>query len=245
MTKKCIICGKDFIPNSNRQKRCKDCRILKCAYCGKPFTSPASNYKQKYCSQRCSALSHSQTSSQTIRKYRKDRPRNRKISKCLICGKEFEHWAGRKAKYCSRECWNKRNPKVLEECLYCGKEFWSYKRENRKYCSKKCDGLHRRILKQGENTHLWRGGKTKKSKLLRCRVEYREWRNAVFQRDDYTCQGKNHPLDLPRKCGEGIKVYLHAHHIKSVSEYPELIYEVNNGITLCKNCHLLEHNHKF
>ena len=42
-----------------------------------------------------------------------------------------------------------------------------------------------------------------------------------------------------KKCGS---VYdLHAHHIKSYKEHPELRYDVNNGITLCGVCHRLEH----
>ena len=56
--------------------------------------------------------------------------------------------------------------------------------------------------------------------------DYREWRKAVFERDDYTCQ----------YCGErGGR--LNAHHIKSWRNYEDLRYEVENGITLCEECH--------
>lgn len=34
---------------------------------------------------------------------------------------------------------------------------------------------------------------------------------------------------------------LEAHHIKSVKHFPELQYDVNNGITLCKLCHTNHH----
>lgn len=60
--------------------------------------------------------------------------------------------------------------------------------------------------------------------------EYDEWRKAVFQRDDYTCQ----------RCGQrGGR--LHAHHIKAWAEYPELRYDVANGITYCAKCHQAVH----
>jgi len=61
--------------------------------------------------------------------------------------------------------------------------------------------------------------------------EYIEWRQKVFERDNYTCQ----------ECGATGD--LQAHHIKPVSQYPELIYDVDNGITLCKKCHAKKHPH--
>lgn len=40
------------------------------------------------------------------------------------------------------------------------------------------------------------------------------------------------------KCTECGSVYdLHAHHIKSYKDYPELRHDVNNGVTLCGQCH--------
>jgi hypothetical protein len=59
------------------------------------------------------------------------------------------------------------------------------------------------------------------------RVEYKNWRRYVFERDDFTCQ----------HCGKrGSKIQ--ADHIKSWRDYPELRYDVNNGRTLCKSCHV-------
>lgn len=44
------------------------------------------------------------------------------------------------------------------------------------------------------------------------------------------------------KCTECKSVYdLHAHHIKSYKDFAELRYDVNNGITLCGQCHRKTH----
>jgi len=62
---------------------------------------------------------------------------------------------------------------------------------------------------------------------------YKEWRSKVFERDNWTCQ-------TCRKRG----VELNAHHIKSWANYPEFRYDLNNGVTLCVECHKLTDNYK-
>lgn len=58
------------------------------------------------------------------------------------------------------------------------------------------------------------------------RLEYRLWRTSVFERDNYTCQF----------CGvRGGK--LSADHIKPYSLFPDLRLDINNGRTLCWECH--------
>jgi NUMOD3 motif/HNH endonuclease len=56
-------------------------------------------------------------------------------------------------------------------------------------------------------------------------VEYRMWREAVFSRDNWTCV----------MCGA--RGDMHADHIKSYRDYPELRFSVENGRTLCPPCH--------
>lgn len=46
------------------------------------------------------------------------------------------------------------------------------------------------------------------------------------------------------KCGKHT-IDLEAHHIKEQSRYPELIYELSNGLTLCHKCHKLTDNYGY
>lgn len=100
---------------------------------------------------------------------------------------------------------------------------------------------------RGENASRWKGGITPLNKMIRESFEYREWVRKVFERDNYTCQ----------KC----KVrggYLEVHHIKLFSlilkenniktledaRNCEELWNVDNGITYCEDCHDEEHFEK-
>jgi 5-methylcytosine-specific restriction endonuclease McrA len=79
---------------------------------------------------------------------------------------------------------------------------------------------------RGEKSYMWKGGISRNHQLERQGVEFKIWRNSLFERDNYTCQS----------CGSK-GVFLHPHHIKNFSDYPELRYDLNNGVTLCRKCH--------
>src|SRR3990172_315776 len=79
---------------------------------------------------------------------------------------------------------------------------------------------------KGEKNHLWKGGITPVNNKIRQSIFYKNWRKAVFERDDYTCQHC--------KIKGGI---LHADHIKPFYLYLELRFELSNGRTLCQECH--------
>jgi 5-methylcytosine-specific restriction endonuclease McrA len=85
----------------------------------------------------------------------------------------------------------------------------------------------------GENHYNWRGGITSLDSQIRHSFEYREWRTKVYERDNYTCQ----------VCKERGK-RLCAHHPFSFSEFPELRFNVDNGVTLCVECHWKIHGKK-
>lgn len=83
----------------------------------------------------------------------------------------------------------------------------------------------------GENNHNWKGGITEINNFIRTSFEYKLWRTSVFERDNYTC------VWCGARNGNGKKVVLNADHIKPFSSFPELRFAIDNGRTLCVQCH--------
>ena len=93
---------------------------------------------------------------------------------------------------------------------------------------------------RGFNNPNWNGGITPLAEQIRKCFKYRQWRDDVFMRDEFTWQ------DCGIKGGE-----LNAHHIKRVSvilRYYEIttleealecaeLWNINNGVTFCEECH--------
>ena len=153
---------------------------------------------------------------------------------CPTCDELFmgRNYPNRIQKYCNKLCWEKRNPPTILIC-YCGRKKETYQREQ-KYCSNECRNKDYKKRK-GKNVSAWKGGRTHKNKLLRTSADFREWRRKVFERDNYACQN----CGIRSKKGE--RVYIHPHHIKYLSTHPELAFDVENGLTLCVDCHFERH----
>lgn len=111
-----------------------------------------------------------------------------------------------------------RDTRVTLNCAQCGTSFKvrQYRlQQGVKFCSHPCSAKHRNQ------------GRTSEHKLIRDSAAMKKWREAVFERDDYTCQ----------ICGVRGGVELNADHIKPFAYFPELRFELSNGRTLCVDCH--------
>lgn len=212
-----------------------------CLYCGKVIPkrkneSMNSYNKRKFCSSYCQ------------HKFRSKE--NSVIVKCDCCGKEFKIKKSREKKhnFCSLDCFHRfKHLKGTElvKCDWCGKEIRKTKSQIQKtrhnFCSLECLGKWQSKFLIGESSYGWKGGLSNINGLIRASKKMTEWRVRVFKRDNYTCQ----------KCGDKKGGNLEAHHIKPLSQiikdndiktmYDALnckeLWDVNNGITLCKKCH--------
>jgi 5-methylcytosine-specific restriction endonuclease McrA len=82
--------------------------------------------------------------------------------------------------------------------------------------------------RRGEKNNMWKGGITPINAKIRNSLEYKLWRESVFERDNWTC------VWCLVRGGE-----LHADHIKPFALFPEIRFAIDNGRTLCKPCHKL------
>lgn len=85
--------------------------------------------------------------------------------------------------------------------------------------------------RQGISVDEWDHFLTPYNDRIRCSVEYDRWRSMVFERDGYTCQC------CGAKSQAGTSVSLRAHHLESFASNESLRFDVDNGVTLCDNCH--------
>lgn len=107
--------------------------------------------------------------------------------------------------------------------------------------TKSCGCLHSEVSSQimktvvanykGDKHPNWKGGISSERKLYMQTNEYQNWRKEVFNRDDYTCQ-----------CCHQHGGELNAHHIECYSENVDKRIDIDNGITLCKECHIKFHS---
>lgn len=157
------------------------------------------------------------------REARKVRPSTYRapVHQCLECGASL---GVTNRQYCDEHS--------FKTCAECGIRF-KFRRKSKRAvcCSDKCAAKWATRFR-GSAARNWRGGKVAESQCIRGRIEYKEWRQAVFARDNWTCQD----------CGKRGSRTIHAHHIKEFAKYPDLRFEVSNGVTLCKPCH--ENRHK-
>lgn len=126
---------------------------------------------------------------------------------------------------------------VCKSCSQIGELNHQYKTgytTERRYCScgnlislgssKLCFECRNRSL-VGSGNPNYRSGTF--SNIIYSKEEYKKWRNTVRKRDSFTC----------KLCGSSKRGVMDAHHIYSKAEFPTLVFEEVNGITLCKQCH--------
>lgn len=188
---------------------------------------------------------------------------------CLTCRKELSIKPSRikkgGGKFCSLKCrgayqtlngsgknsksWKN---KIKRKYPNCGKDSEIHKPLVKKTncCSKKCQAENYSEINIGDGNPNWRGEISPYTHLIRTSKEMNLRRQKVFIRDNFTCC----------KCKDNKGGNLNAHHIKEFivlikesKEYMPLLntydaammysplWDINNGMTLCRTCHIKEY----
>ena len=149
--------------------------------------------------------------------------KRQKISKALIGrykGKDSPSWNG---------------GKIEKTCLFCGKKYsvFYYRKDESKYCSRKChstDYLHTTPIKHS----------------VRHSDKYKQWRQNIFERDNYTCQ------QCGQRGGNIVADHIEAFSLLWISNNIETfneallcneLWNLDNGRTLCNKCHEMTDNY--
>lgn len=184
--------------------------------------------------------------------------KHKRVFLCLSCWDDFQSkkfCKNRTPKYCSKECYAKRQitedwleklskAKIWKDPWNKWIKMWEWKIHPKGTLWMK--GLWKwKIISQetrariseanrwrkcpdisGEKSHFWKWWITLENEKIRKSADYRFWRTSVFKRDNFLCV----------HCGAHSK-NLHVDHIKPFSLFPELRFVMDNWRTLCVDCH--------
>ena len=178
---------------------------------------------------------HSEEHKRKISEARKGKPLSEEHKRKLSEARKGKPFEARKGKYHSEE--TKRKMSEARK----GKPSWSKGKHFSEEYKRKLSEAQR-----GVKNHSWKGGITPIAALIRSSTKYGQWRTDCFIRDAFTCQ----------KCGDCSGGNLEVHHkkplwrlLEEVKKYLPLfglyegamlynpLWDISNGITLCKKCH--------
>jgi len=203
----------------------------KCLECGKEKTVLAWRAKRlKFCSAKCAAIYNTKTGNNPTQFKKNAIPHNKGKSNVELYGEE----KAVELKQISSETHignsytkgSKRDPESNCKAVETRMKNGSYKRTKDQNIKLSC-------YLQGIDIEDWNGFISSERQKDWNSEENKKWRRDIFARDNYTCQD----------CGKYGGV-LHAHHIKEWATHPDLRLDIDNGITLCPDCHYKEHTGK-
>lgn len=237
--KKCVHCGKDQpISNFSKNKKsktgynnwCKDC--MKKYQKGLKATQGRKIYYEK---NKKSILKKKRINSKKFAEYekyynkiciydevRRD-PQNLNLLqiRCAYCGKWFNPTrtqVQQRIKYINGKNQITKDGRIRthgESKFYCSKE-----------CKNSCPAFHKKEWFEGKcPTHKY---ETEVNS---------EFRKMIFQEDNYTC------LFCGTSKNDNPNLILHCHHILPKASNPINSCDIDNAITVCKECHIWIHTH--
>lgn len=184
---------------------------------------------------------------------------------CATCGNQIRT-TPRKVElqenhFCSRKCQGEYKTKTAVGvtkvnvcCGQCGKDLqvelgrynMYHKRSSNPnfFCSEECRAKYWSENYVGENAGMWKGGVSPLQKAVRSQQAYYKWRNECMERDNFECQYCNSGDNLIVHHINPMVNILEKYNITTPAQARECdeLWDIHNGITLCEECHKLEHS---
>lgn len=261
MVKFCEVCGIEF--NGKPKQKCcsrkcsshlrKSPKIkVNCDNCEKLLEISNHEYKRSvrhYCNKEC-RYEHQK---ETLKGENNPNFKNKTIDcRCSYCGNSISRYKWdkltTKSFYCSQICKSLHQKETLKgennpnfksvkcECKNCNKDLYKtdYHINSRKnvFCSRECLWDYMKENNKGENNPNYDETLSQEHRIQhRITDDYSEWRKRVYEKYDYTCQCCN-------KKGYDIV----AHHLDGYNWCIEKRTNIDNGVVLCKDCHIKFHS---
>ena len=182
-----------------------------CNRCKKEFTKIKSSKDDGLCG-KC----------RSRKNYLENTDKYRKTKACPICGKiilKNSNYCGSCSQYGEKNHMYKDGSKASTRvCSKCGSKISTGSDKGL------CTTCYTKSLNGDNNPNYKHGFYTG---LFMSTVEYKNWRFNIYKRDNFTC----------KMCGNKKSGILNAHHIYPKRDFPEKVFDINNGITLCSSCH--------
>lgn len=122
-------------------------------------------------------------------------------------------------------------------------KFASYGALGKKHTKEQIDKMRiaqRLRVAEGKH-HFWKGGITELRQLIKSSSEYKEWRNSIYNRDNWTCQicNKHSKGDIEAHHKFSFSLIVEKYGIKTLDDARNCppLWDTNNGLTVCVSCH--------
>ncbi len=115
-----------------------------------------------------------------------------------------------------------------------------------KWCKENPDKVKQRGEKtRGENHYNWKGGISNLNQSIRQMNEYRNWQRKMKRRDKQCVCGETTELETHHLIP--LKLLIEIHKITNRDEARECkeLWDIKNGLTLCRKCHYKIDNRKY
>ncbi len=107
--------------------------------------------------------------------------------------------------------------------------------------------IQRGLKMRGEKHYNWKGGISSLQIAIRTSANNLNWIKQIFKRDNYECQTCKSIKKLEVHHKIGLSRLIEKYKLKTLNDARKCkeLWDISNGIVLCKKCHYKIHNKRY